>query len=514
MPVMIERLIALLTGAKSGERAKTLFSFASVFLLLTSYYLVKPLRSSQFLKEFDANLMPLFFLLIALLSFALTKTFTYFYERINVYRLIGYTFALMMGAKILFLLTLPLGGKWATIFFYLWASVYFLLCNAVLWGCVNSLYQSEAAERCFGFVSIGATGGGIMGATLSEYLADSPFRAWTLLISAALMGFALVFMFWAIRTSDTQKTARPAGISAQSAPPFWADLQHLWQHRYVRGIATMVFSLAVLNTVMEFQWSKTIDLQAAQKQYLQDMQPLNLALNQRQNKPAQSINPDGFALVRELKQVEKETHAEKMTAFLTTHQIELATPELISSYTRYRDNLEAETRRLISSINKYQGIVGVLLLIFAARPLYRWVGVRWVLVSLPVLFALVTLGMFFPVELMTVVWMQTGTYALNYSLYRTSKELLYTQADNETRFKLKPLIEGPIMRLGDVTASILKLGLIGVMVLLLGMAESQLDRVYLVFALVIIGFWLYEAWGVGSRYEVLRRNPEEGKTSK
>lgn len=509
---MIERLFVLLTGAKSGERAKTLFSFASVFLLLTSYYLVKPLRSSQFLKDFDANLMPFFFLLIALLSFALTKTFAYFYERINVYRLIGYTFGLMMGAKVLFLLTLPLGGKWATIFFYLWASVYFLLCNAVLWGCVNSLYQSEAAERCFGFVSIGATGGGIVGAMLSEYLADSSLRAWTLLISAVLMGFALVFMFWAIRTSDTQKTTRPAGTEAPASPPFWADLQHLWQHRYVRGIATMVFALAVLNTVMEFQWSKTIDLQAAQKQYLQDMQTLNLALNQQQNKPTQSLNPTGFALVRELKHVDKEAYAAKIETFLKTQQIPLSTPDLISAYTRYRDNLEAETRRLISSINKYQGIVGVLLLIFAARPLYRWVGVRWVLVSLPLLFALVTLGMFFPVELMTVVWMQTGTYALNYSLYRTSKELLYTQTDNETRFKLKPLIEGPIMRLGDVTASILKLSLIGVMVLLLGMAESQLDQVYLVFALVIIGFWLYEAWGVGSRYEALRH--EESKTSK
>lgn len=512
MPVMIERLFALLTGAKSGERAKTLFSFASLFLLLASYYLIKPLRSSQFLKEFDANLMPLFFLLIAVLSFALTKTFTYFYDRIHVYRLIGYTYGIMMGCKILFLLTLPHGNKWATIFFYLWASIYFLLCNAVLWGCVNSLYQSEAAERCFGFVSIGATGGGIIGAMLSEYLAGSTLRGWTLLISAVLMGFALVFMFLAIRASDTKKPAQPPTTAPKA--PFWEDLHHLWKHRYVRGIATMVFALAVLNTVMEFQWSKTIDLQAAQKQYLQDMKPLNQALNQHQNKPLTSLNPLGFALVRELKKLEKEAYAGKIETFLIAQQIQLSTPAVISAYLHYRENLESETRRLISAINKYQGIVGVLLLVLAARPLYRWVGVRWVLISLPVLFALVSVGMFFPIDLMTIVWMQTGTYALNYSLYRTSKELLYTQANNETRFKLKPLIEGPIMRLGDVTASLLKLGLMGVMVLWLGLTEGRLDQVYLVFALLIIVFWLCEAWVVGSRYETLRGNPEESSPTK
>ncbi|MGE3725121.1 MAG: hypothetical protein AB7I41_06195 [Candidatus Sericytochromatia bacterium] len=511
MPVMIARLIALLTGAQSGERAKTLFSFASVFFLLTSYYLVKPMRNSQFLKDFDANLMPLFFLLIPFLSLALTQIYSFLYDHIKTYRLISYTYFFMIACKLFFLFGLSEGGKGATAFFYLWAATYFLLCNAILWGTINSLYYSESAERCFGFISIGATSGGIFGAVLSEYLAAGPFRAWTLLVSALLMGLALLFMFLAIRTSTVFKIDTTAPAKTEKKP-IWGDFAYLWQHRYVRGIATMVFALALLNTVMEFQWSKTIDLQSAQKQYQQDMQPLNLALNQQQNKPAHSLNPTGFALVRELKQVEKEAYADKMTAFLKKHQIQLSASDLITAYTRYRDNLEAETRRLISSINKYQGLVGVVLLVFAARPLYRWVGVRWVLVSLPLLFALVTIGMFFPVELMTVVWMQTGTYALNYSLYRTSKELLYTQADNATRFKLKPLIEGPIMRLGDVTASILKLSLMGVMVMLFSMAESQLDQVYLVFALVIIGFWLYEAWGVGSRYEALRR--DESKSSK
>jgi ATP/ADP translocase len=510
LPSLIERFFTLTTGAKSSEQAKTFFSFASLFFLLASYYLIKPLRSSQFLKEFDANLMPLFFLFIAVLSFGLTKVFNFFYDRMNTHRLIGYTYAVMMACKLIFLLTLPMGGKFATVFFYLWASVYFLLCNAVLWGSINALFHSESAERCFGFISIGATSGSIFGAVASEYLASSPLRGLTLLISAVFMGLALLFMLLALKASDTIKAAQKASPDTGKAKaPFWSDLAHLWQHRYVRGIATMVFALAVLNTVMEFQWSKTIDLQASQKQYLHDLKNLNQALNQASDKPIDALNPDGFALVRELKHLDKSEYLNKVKTFIALHHLNLAAPAIVGQYSRFRENLEAETRKLISGINKYQGIVGVLLLVFAARPLYRWVGVRWVLMSLPALFAVICVGMFFPIDLMTVVWMQTGTYALNYSLYRTSKELLYTQTDNEARFKLKPLIEGPIMRLGDVSASIFKLLLLGLLVLLMGLPEVRMDQVYLGSAMLIIVYWLYEAWYVGSRYEVLRKTEQE-----
>ncbi|PIQ24005.1 hypothetical protein COW36_05660 [bacterium (Candidatus Blackallbacteria) CG17_big_fil_post_rev_8_21_14_2_50_48_46] len=504
---LFQRIFTLLTGARSGERAKSLFSFAALFFLLASYYLVKPLRSSQFLKEFDPNLMPVFFLLIALLSFGLTKAFNFFYDRINTYRLIGYTFALMMGLKICFLLSLPKGGKLASLLFYLWAAVYFLLCNAVLWGCINSLYHSESAERCFGFVSIGAAAGGIIGSMVSEWLASSSYTGYSLFISALLMGLSLLFMYRAINVSETASESKKEK-KVPSKSPFWTDVLHLWQHRYIRAIATMVFALAVLNTVLEFQGLKLIDSQLSQQQYLVDFQELNQALNRVQKLPGQSLNPEGYQFIRELKHSSDSDKLKTVSAFLKQENVKLSAQKILSDQKNFQNNLESRTRELLSKIYKNQGFIGVFLLFVAARPLYKWIGLRWVMLLLPILFGTVCLAMFFPIELLTLEWMLTSTYALNYSLYRTSKELLYTQTDNEARFKLKPLIEGPIMRLGDVTASVLKLSLMGIMVLFLGQPEARMDQVYLLCALIILVYWLYEAWFVGGRYESLRKASE------
>lgn len=497
------RLLTLLTGARVGERAKTLYSFAALFLLLGSYYLIKPLRSSQFLKAFDYNLMPVFFLAIAMLSFSLTKVFNFCVDRIHVYRLMGYTYALIILCKLIFFVTLSHGSKAASLIFYLWAAVYFLLCNAVLWGCINSLYLSEAAERCFGFVSIGAVSGGIFGSWMSEMLASGPWKDTILLISALLMGLALACMYQAIGASEHRDPERRTAVTR--SVPFWSDVQHLWQHRYVRAIATMVFALAVLNTVLEFQSLKIIDIRLSERQYLQEFSDLNRQLFVLAPTAAGPVHPEGYALVRRLKGLAAKEREQRLREFIQHRRLTLSPSLLLSAYARYEEGLEARTRELLSAIYKNQGLIGVLLLFFAARPLYRWVGLRPVLLLLPLLFGGVCVALFFPLKLLMVEWMLTTTYALNYSLYRTSKELLYTQADRETRFKLKPLIEGPVMRLGDVTASLLKLGLMALLLGGLGWSEIRLDQAYLLAALLILLYWLAEVWYVGGRYEQLRR---------
>jgi ATP/ADP translocase len=503
-----ERLFSLLTGARSGERARTGWCFLATFFLLASYYLVKPLRSSQFLKDFDAGLMPLFFLLIAVLSFVLTKAFNFCYDRIPVYRLIGYTFVVMMALKLGFMLALPLERKSISLVFYLWAAVYFLLCNAVLWGCINSLYRSEAAERCFGFISIGAATGGISGAYFSEQLATGSWRQLILPVSAVLMGLALLCLYQAARVSGQFETQQAGRNSRQKErQPFWSDVQHLWQQRYIRAIAAMVFSLAVLNTVLEFQGLKTLDAQLTRRYYLHEFQALDQALNQVQGR-SQPLNPDGLALLKALKPLSAEQRVSHVRHYLQMHHLSLSVEQLLTAYRRYQDQLESATRELLSTIYKHQGLIGLFLLFVAARPLYRLVGLRSVLMFLPLLFTAVCLALFFPLELIALEWMLTTTYALNYSLYRTSRELLYTQSDNEARFKLKPLIEGPIVRLGDVTASVLKLGLMAVLVWGMGLPERQVDFFYLGAALLILCYWLHEAWYAGGHYQHLSQQRE------
>jgi ATP/ADP translocase len=144
-------------------------------------------------------------------------------------------------------------------------------------------------------------------------------------------------------------------------------------------------------------------------------------------------------------------------------------------------------------------------LLGVSRWLFRSVGVRFAAAILPAAFLLIGAALFFPLELMLLeVFLIVGG-ALNYSLNNATKELLYTSTSEETKFKQKPLIEGPIMRLGDVLASLLKLGVGLVVVTWMHGSEHLADGIMLGGVLLLVLYWLWEIWYAGSVYDHLKQ---------
>ena len=87
----VDRFIELVTGARRGEAVRTIACFLALFLLLTSYYLIKPLRNSYFNREFAPESLPFYFLFIPACSLLVTRIFNFFYTRIPKFRLIFLT---------------------------------------------------------------------------------------------------------------------------------------------------------------------------------------------------------------------------------------------------------------------------------------------------------------------------------------------------------------------------------------------------------------------------------------
>ena len=203
------------TGAYPLERRRVLACFWSLFCLLTSYYLLKPLRNSQFLKEFPPEALPLFYLLVSALSFTATKAFSYLYERLDNSRLLTATFAIICMCKLFFMGGLLIGGKAISGLFFLWGSTYFLLALAAVWGCINELFRAEQGERCFGFIASGATLGCIAGSELASHLALRGSLA--LLISAVFMLASLFFILMARRAPRLSRRRHRGRQEVQTA---------------------------------------------------------------------------------------------------------------------------------------------------------------------------------------------------------------------------------------------------------------------------------------------------------
>ncbi|PIQ28179.1 hypothetical protein COW36_04925 [bacterium (Candidatus Blackallbacteria) CG17_big_fil_post_rev_8_21_14_2_50_48_46] len=503
-----ERFFSLVTGARKNERLKTIASFLAMFLLLLSYYMVKPLRNSQFLKEFNTDYLPFFFLFTAFVSVIVTKIFNSFYNKIEVFRLVAYSFFVMMACKLCFHFYLPVGGKTAIVLFYIFASVYFLLATAVLWGCINYIFTSEEGERCYSFIAIGSMIGGLVGSEISAVFSRGTLRSYALVFSALVMGSVLLFLLLAVKSNRSplrKKTERKNKSEPQAG--FFSDFQEIWANRYVRSLAVMMYAIAAFNTVLEFQSQKLIDQHMATQAYQQNFQFLEKALMQSGKQVSKET---GFEFVFGLKDQPEAQRPALISAFVQSHDLNLKPDLLFKTYLSYQDKLEAQTREVFSKIYLFQNILGIALLFFVSRWLFQRMGVRFTVMILPSFYTVVILALFFPINLLMIESFLVIGYGLNYSLNRATRELLFTKTSDSTIFRLKPMIDGPVRRLGDVTMALLKLALTVFFVQFLHLPSVRADQIFFVTSLAILGFWIYSVWYVGGRYDQLKRESAAG----
>ncbi len=462
------------------ELSKTLLSCLALFFLLVSYYLVKPLRNSLYLAAFTPEYLPYAFLFTAAASFVVTRLYTQFYGRLPKRTLIMATYSLTAALMLFFHFALQKGSHAITAGFYIFASVYFLLAIALIWGLINDVFTSREGERCYGYVAMGSTIGGIMGSVISDHLASSEFSDYPLLVAAVLTLLALGLVMSA-HSSYGRVEEVGLQVKKASSADILADLRLLFQKPYIRAIGLMVFALAFFNTNMEFRIQATVDESLAKSRYEVAFDGVHESVD--------------MAWVRGLRALKPDLREKSIQEKIGKTGIE----DLKERYETYHMEKEKETRSFFSEVFKWQGVLSIFVLSILIRPLFKKVGVAMAVLILPSI-CLVATGMMATGPELGVIWgLMVVVGSLNYSLNNASKELLFTATDDEDRFRLKPLIEGPIMRFGDVSASVSKLSLAQVF------ASAALVQGVLFSAVVAVIFcWMVLAWQAGKRYESMR----------
>ncbi len=485
------------TGAKEDEVGRVCLSFLALLFLLISYYLIKPLRSSQFLKEFSSDFLPVVTIIVVFLSLFITKIFTYLADRMEKYRLVTRTYLLIMVLKVAFAWLLGHAGKPAVVAFYFFACVYFLLAIATIWACINDIFTPEQSERCFGFIAIGSTFGTILGSRLSAWLSASAWRDYATVASSLAMGIALLFLLAASRKRRRERERQgppPSPNPKEGAgSKLWADLNQLLRRPYVRRIGIMVAILAMFNISLDFISHHAIDEGVSRTQF---------------RAVFTSLPDEDFAKIYPMKLKSQSVRWAELEAIGA--KIGRSRPEMVQDYRRYRARCEAQTRTFFSDVYLYQGLLGIVLLLMVARTLFARLGLRYAVVILPVLAGISVLAFGFPLELLTVQVIMVVVGSTNYSLNNAAKEILYTATDEETKFKYKPLIEGPGMRVGDVTASLLTLALTRG-ALLMGFGPRAGEFAFLAVLLVLIGVWFRAAYLAGVEYDEERSRRDESE---
>ena len=406
-------------------------SAAALFFLFLAYYLIKPLRNSQFLKEFPPHALPWVYLAVSAGSLLITRIFQWCSLRMSRRTVVAGTFGWAMSCKIFFYFALPMGGQRMTGIFYLWASIYFLLLVSTLWGCLNERFRSDQGERCFPFIALGSTIGGIVGSYCADATAGWGYS--TLLMSAMAL-FCSLALLWI-------ELAYPVQMAERRKPPQGRRGWGWLSDQTLRAIAMMVLALAVFSTATDFVTQRRLDVRVGEQVYQREVAPLWA---------------DGYPELSALRQLDSSLRQSRLDELAARQGLDRQA--LQEAYTHFRDQSERRLRGIFATTFMAQGLTGVIVLGLICRPFLARFGLGTALTVLPT-FALVVLPiLLLPLDISSIQFLLVCSGSLNYSFNNATKEMLYTATDRHAIVSAKPFIEGPLMRIGDVLCSLLTIG--------------------------------------------------------
>jgi AAA family ATP:ADP antiporter len=231
-------------------------SFACNFLILSSYYIIRPIRDEVGVAGGVGNLPWLFTATLAAML-AANALFSALVGQLPRRQFIPIAYRFFIANLLLFFFLWKEADTgwhaWVGRAFYVWTSVFNLFVVSVFWALMSDTFDTEQAKRLFGFISVGGTLGAIVGAAVTSSLVRHLGTRELLLFSAALLELAT----WCIRHFPARAIGAAGTLSKTAERPIggtlWSGILHELRSPYLLGISGYMLLYSVTSTVLYFQ---------------------------------------------------------------------------------------------------------------------------------------------------------------------------------------------------------------------------------------------------------------------
>jgi len=265
----VARLRALLARAvdlREGEGPALGLASAYFFLLLASYYVIRPLRDEFGVRGSESALSWLFVGTL-LGTAALNPLFSELVTRLTRKVFVPVVYRVLLGTLVLFWALLsfaPEGWRLPVAqAFFIWASVFNLFAVSVFWGFLADLFRPEQGKRLFGFIAVGGTLGAVAGAALTASLAGPLGPTNLILLAAVLLEGAVFCVRGLVRhfhVDDSTRAAAP-GAEPEGVPPGSGALSGLAtvsRSTYLLAISLFLLFFTVSSTFLYFEQARIV----------------------------------------------------------------------------------------------------------------------------------------------------------------------------------------------------------------------------------------------------------------
>ena len=390
----LERFLNIFTEVRHGEAISALLLALNIFLILTAYYVLEPVREALILAGGGAEIKSYAAAGQALLLLAAVPFYGWLASRVPRRVLINGVTLFFAGCLLVFYalaqMQVPIG-----VVFFLWVGIFNLMVPAQFWAFANDLYTPEAGKRLFVIVAFGASLGAVAGSFLDAELI-APLGVYQLmLVAAGILALSLLITNGVDRVERRRSTpavATRAEVSEDEPLREGDAFALVFRSRYLLLIALLMLVLNWVNTTGEYILGRTV-LSAAERAIAQGTAP------------------------------------------------GLSTEEYVGEF----------YAQFFTVVN----LAGLLLQLFVVSRVLKYLGVGVAIMILPIIaLGRYLIAAFYPV-LSMVRWAKTAENATDYSVQNTVRQVLFLPTTREQKYKAKQAIDTFFVRAGDVLSAVL-----------------------------------------------------------
>jgi AAA family ATP:ADP antiporter len=252
-------MIPSLLAIKKGEWSKTFLMFLYFFLVITAYYIIKPVRDSLFIEHLGAQNLPFVYLSDAVI----VGIVVFFYSRFTIsmesHRLSAISIGILISNLLVFRWIHTFHWAWVSFIFYIWVGIFSILTVTQFWTCANDIFDPREAKRLFGLMGSGGILGGITGGLITSKITQYVGTENLMLVSAGVLALCILVLnaVWSIAS---QQAAWKDQIKLEESNPNPGEgvslktFSLIKASRYLMLMVVLVFLMKAVSTLVDYQF--------------------------------------------------------------------------------------------------------------------------------------------------------------------------------------------------------------------------------------------------------------------
>jgi AAA family ATP:ADP antiporter len=248
---------------RPDERKAVVLACLCSFVLLGSYYILRPLRDTV-ATVLGVDRLPNLFTATFIGTVLASAIYAALATRIRLTRLLPGLFWFWLGNVLLFevLFGLSPGNRWLNAGFYVWFSVTNLFMISVFWSLMVDVFSASQATRLFALIAAGGALGSITGPLLTHLLIRQLGFSGMLAVAAAGLGLVIVLLHMLIgekrqlqvQNSEAQQSTLDHALTGDALDGF----RQLLKSRYALSQAGFILLMTWVNTVAYFMQTDVV----------------------------------------------------------------------------------------------------------------------------------------------------------------------------------------------------------------------------------------------------------------